>query len=102
MSTTSMGLNSSSDVFVGGVFKLVSVDFDEYKDEISGLQEFLEKKLSVKVKVADRIMNVGSEGELSRGKVKDYVERFFYRKGLSETYAVKTHNDEIKIYKNKK
>ena len=80
---------------------MVYVDVDELKDEMSGLKEFLEEKLNVKVKVADRVMDVGSEGEMSRGKVKDYVERFFYRKGLSDTYAVKSHNDEIKIVKKK-
>ena len=96
-----MGLNSSLQVFLGEVFRLVSVDVDELKDEMSGLQEFLEKKLNVKVKVADRVMNVGSEGEMSRGKIKDYVERFFYRKGLSDTYAVKSQIDELKIVKKK-
>ena len=80
---------------------MVSIDVDELKDEMNSLQEFLEKKLSVKVKVEGKVMNVGSEEELPRGKVKDYVERFFYRKGLSGTYAVKSQRDEIKIVKKK-
>ena len=81
---------------------MVSINVDELKDGVSDLQEFLEKKFNTKIKVADRVMSVGSEGDFSRGKVKDYVERFFYRKGLSDTYTVKTHNDEIKIFRNKK
>jgi hypothetical protein len=88
-------------VFLREDLKLVSIDVDELKDERSSLQEFLEKKLSVKVKVEGNVMNVGSEGEMSRGKVKDYVERFFYRKGLSDTYVVKSLKDEIKIVKKK-
>ena len=96
-----MNLNSSLQVFLRENFKLVSIDIDALKDEMSGLQEFLEKKLSVKVKVEGKVMNVGPDGKMSRGKVKDYVERFFYRKGLSDTYAVKSQKDEIKIVKKK-
>jgi ABC-type proline/glycine betaine transport system ATPase subunit len=80
---------------------LVSIDVDALKDEMSGLQEFLEKKLGVKVMAEGKVMNVGSEGEISRRKVKDYVERFFYRKGLSDTYAVNSQKDGIKIIKKK-
>ena len=80
---------------------MVYVDVDELKDERSSLQEFIEKKLNVKVKVEDKVMNFVSEGEMSRGNVKDYVERFFHRKGLSDTYAVKSQKDEIKIVKKK-
>ena len=83
---------------------MVSINIDELKDEVSGLQEFLEKKLNVEVKVDDKakVMNVGSEEEkLSRGKVKDYVERFIYRKGLSDTYKVSSQKDELKVVKKK-
>ena len=81
---------------------MVSINIDELKDEVSGLQEFLETKLNVKVKVEGKVMNVGSEGEkLSRGKVKDCVERFIYRKGLSDTYKVNSQKDEVKVVKKK-
>lgn len=96
-----MNLNSSLQVFLREDFKLVSINVDALKDEMNGLQEFLEKKLSVKIKVEGKVMNVGSEEELPRGKVKDCVERFFYRKGLSDTYAVKSQKDEITIVKKK-
>lgn len=84
--------------------KLVSINFEEFKKEISGLQEFLEEKLSVEVKVEAKakVMTVGSkEDKLSRGKVKDCIERFFYRKGLSDAYRVSSQKDELKIVKMK-
>jgi len=82
---------------------LVSINIEELKEEASGLREFLEEKLGVEVKVEGKVMNVGSEKEkLSRGKVKDCVERFLYRKDLSETYKVNSQKDELKLVKKKK
>lgn len=82
---------------------MVSINVDELKDEVSGLREFLEEKLSVEVKVEGKVVNVGSEKEkLSRGKVKDCMERFFYRNGLSDTYKVSSsQKDELKVVKKK-
>lgn len=81
---------------------MISIDIGELKDELRSLQEFLEKKLSVKIKVEDKTMNM-NEGEesLSRSKVKDCMERFFYRKGLADTYKVRSEKDMIKIVKKK-
>lgn len=82
--------------------KLVSIDVGELKDEVSDLQEFLERKLSVEIRVEDKVMGVGSaEERLSRRKVKEYVERFFHRRGLSDTYRVRSEKDAIKIVKRK-
>lgn len=79
---------------------MISIDVDALKDEVAGLQDFLRGKLNVEVKVEGKVMSVGSE-ELSRRKVKDYVERFFYRKGLSGTYGVRSEKDAIKVVKKK-
>lgn len=79
---------------------MVSIDVGELKDEAEGLREFLEKKLSVKVKIEEKTMSVGSaEDVLSRGEVKDNVERFFHRKGLSDSYKAISEKDAIKIIK---
>lgn len=81
---------------------LISIDVDELKDEVNALQGFLQDKLSVEVKVEGKIMNLGAEEEkLSRSRVKDYVERFFHRKGLSDAYKVMNDKDTIKIVKKK-
>lgn len=82
---------------------MISIDIEELKDEAKDLQEFLGGKLGVEVKVEDKIMNIGSaEGSPSRGKVKEYVERFFHRKDLSDTYRVRSEKDTIKIFKKRK
>ena len=82
--------------------KLVSINIDELKDEVNGLQEFLEKKLNVDVKIEGKVMNVDSKEEkLSRSKVKDCVERFLYRNGLSDTYKVNSQKDALKVIKKK-
>lgn len=79
---------------------MVSIDVGELKDEAEGLREFLEKKLSVKVKIEEKTMSVGSaEDALSRGEVKDNVERFFHRKRLSDSYKAISEKDAIKIIK---
>lgn len=81
---------------------MVSINIDELKDEVNGLQEFLEKKLNVDVKIEGKVMNVDSKEErLSRSKVKDYVERFLYRNGLSDTYKVNSQKDSLKVIKKK-
>jgi len=81
---------------------LVSIDIEELKHEINTLQEFLKSKLNVEIAVKDNVMRLVSENKrLARGKVKDYVERFFYRRGLSETYKVRSGKEAIKIVKKK-
>lgn len=81
---------------------LISVEVGELKEELSALQEFLKGKLSVEVKIEGKVMNVGAgEEKLSRSRVKDHVERFIYRKGLSDTYKVRNDKDAIKIVKKK-
>ena len=79
---------------------LISIDINALKEKISGLQAFLNEKFGVEVNVSDKLMHVGSEkDQLSRGKVKDYIERFFYRNNLSKTYNVRLEKDAIKIVK---
>lgn len=81
---------------------MVSIDVRKLKGEVTGLQEFLERRLSIKVNVEGKVMNVGSKEEkLSRGKLKDYVERFIYQKNLSDTYKVRIENEALKIVKKK-
>jgi hypothetical protein len=81
---------------------LISIDIGDLKDEVNDLQEFLKGKLIVDVKVEGKTMNVGAgEEKLSRGIVKDYVERFFYRKDLSDVYKVANNKDAFKIVKKK-
>ena len=81
---------------------MITIDIVELKDEVNGLQEFLTKKLDVTIKVDGESMNVGSaEEKISNGKVKDYVERFFHRNGLSDTYKVSSQKDSLKIVKRK-
>lgn len=81
---------------------MVSIDIEELKHEMSSLQEFLKKKLKVEIAVENNVMRLVLVNErLARGKVKDYVERFFYRRGLSETYKVRSEKDAIKIVKKK-
>ena len=82
---------------------MVSIDIGELKGDVSNLQEFLRKKLSVEVKIEGKVMDVGSsEEKLSRSDVKDYVERFLYRKDLSDSYKIRIEKDAIKIVKKKK
>ena len=81
---------------------MVSIDIGDLKEEISKLQDYLEKKLNVEVVVQEKVMQVGTETDrVARGKVKDYVERFFYRGGLSENFKVRSEKDTIKIVKQK-
>ena len=81
---------------------MISIDIDALKDEKDDLQAFLNEKLGVQVNADSKSLSVGSEeNKLSRGKVKDYTERFFYRRGLSEKYKVKIEKDAIKIVKRK-
>jgi hypothetical protein len=84
------------------VYNLVSIDCEELKDETSSLQEFLKRKLNVEIEVEDKVMRlVLTNGTLARGKVKDFLERFFYRKGLSKKYKVRSEKNAIKIVKKK-
>ena len=81
---------------------MILIDIDALKDEIGELQAFLNEKLGVEVNSDGKNMSVGSEkNRLSRGNVKDYIERFFYRKGLSKTYRVRIEKDTFKIIKRK-
>lgn len=81
---------------------MVFIAVGKFKDELSNLQEFLKRKLSVEIFVEDKGIRLVLENErLARGKVKDYVERFFYRRGLSETYKLRNEKDSIKIIKTK-
>ncbi len=82
---------------------MIAIDLGDLKDEITPLKDFLASKLSVEVEVKDKTMNVGkAEDKLSRGGVKDIVERFFYRKSLTESYKVTIDKDALKIVKKKK
>jgi hypothetical protein len=84
------------------VYNLVTIDCNELKDEMSSLQEFLERKLNVEIAVEDKVMRLLlTNGSLARGKAKDFLERFFYRRGLSEKYKVRSEKDTIKIVKMK-
>ena len=78
---------------------MVSIDVDALKDEKEDLREFLEKKLGAKVKIEEKTMSVDSETALSRGEVKDNVERFFHRKGLSDSYKAISVKEGLKIIK---
>jgi len=78
---------------------LVSIDVDALKDEKEDLREFLEKKLDAKVTVEEKTLSVNSEAALSRGEVKDNVERFFHRKGLSDFYKAISVKEGLKIIK---
>ena len=81
---------------------MVSIDISELKDEAKDLQEFLGNKLGVEVKVDGKTMNIDSaEAQPSRGKIKEYVNRFFHRKKLIDTYAVRTEKEGFKIVKKK-
>ena len=82
---------------------MISIDISDLKDEITPLKEFLAKKLSVEVRIEDKIVKVGTaEDTLSRSNVKEYIERFFYRKNLSNLYKVLSEKEAIKIIKKKK
>ena len=82
---------------------MVSIDVDELKYDLNVFQEFLRSKLNVEIVVEDKFMRLVLANEsLARGKVKDYVERFFFRRGLSETYKVRSEKDALKIVKKKK
>ena len=81
---------------------MVNIEIAVLKDEVGELQIFLKNKLGVEVKSDGKVISVGlEEDKLSRGKVKEYVERFFYRKNLSKTYLIRPDKDLIKIIKKK-
>ena len=81
-------------------FNLITIDIVELNDNVNGLQDFLTKKLAVKIKIDGKSLNVGSQEEqISNGRVKDYVERFFYRNNLSDKYKVQSQKDSLKIVK---
>lgn len=81
---------------------MVNIEITVLKDEAGELQEFLKNKLGVEVKSDGKVISVGlEEDKISRGKVKEYVERFFYRKDLSKTYLIRNDKDLIKIIKKK-
>jgi len=81
---------------------LVNIEITVLKDEAGDLQEFLKNKLGVEVKSDGKVISVGlEEDKISRGKVKEYIERFFYRKDLSKTYLIRNDKDLIKIIKKK-
>ena len=82
--------------------RMVSIDVNELKDEVKSLQEFIGNKLGVEVKIDGKTMNIGSaEEQPSRGKVKEYVERFLHRRKLTDTYAIRSEKDTFKIVKKK-
>ena len=84
------------------MIKMVFIDISELKDEEKDLQNFLEDKLSVEIKVDGKTMNIDSaEAQTSRGKIKEYLNRFFYRKKLTDTYTVRTEKEGFKIIKKK-
>jgi len=61
-----------------------------------------EDKYEAAIENFKQAMNVGLEKDkISRGKVKEYVERFFDRKNLSTTYLIRNDKDLIKIIKKK-
>ena len=79
---------------------MVSIDVDELKGDVNALQQFLKEKLKVEVNIDSKIVNVETkEEQLSRGMVKDYLERFLYRQGLSNSYKVRNNAELIKIVK---
>ena len=81
---------------------MVNIEITVLKDEVNELQEFLKNKLGVEVKSDGKVISVGLEKDkISRGKVKEYVERFFDRKNLSTTYLIRNDKDLIKIIKKK-
>ena len=81
---------------------MVNIEIAVLKDEVGELQIFLKNKLGVEVKSDGKVISVGlEEDKLSRGKVKEYVERFFYRKNLSKTYLIRNDKNLIKIIKKK-
>lgn len=81
---------------------MVNIEITVLKDEAGELQAFLKNKLGVEVKSDGKVISVGlEEDKISRGKVKEYVERFFYRKDLSKTYLIRNDKDLIKIIKKK-
>ena len=83
-------------------FNLITIDIVELKDDVNGLQDFLTKKLAVPIKIDGKSLNVGSkEEQISNGRVKDCVERFFYRHNLSDKYKVQSQKDSLKIVKRK-
>ena len=81
---------------------MVNIEITVLTDEAGELQEFLKNKLGVEVKSDGKVISVGlEEDKISRGKVKEYIERFFYRKDLSKTYLIRNDKDLIKIIKKK-
>lgn len=80
---------------------MIGINVESLK-ESKELQDFLNEKLGTEVKVEGNIITVGSAEEtLSHGKVKDCVDRFLYRKNLSDRYKTISDKDELKIIKKK-
>ncbi len=80
---------------------MIGVDVDGLK-ESKELQEFLNEKLETETKIEGNTITVGSAKEvLSRGDVKDCVDRFLFRRKLSDKYKTITDKDELKIIKKK-
>ncbi len=80
---------------------MVSIDVGELKYDLNVFQEFLKWKLNVEIVVENNFMRLTHTNRLARGKVKDYIERFFYRRGLSGMYKVRSEKDVLKIVKKK-
>ncbi len=82
---------------------MVFIDISELKDESQELQTFLKNKLEVEIKIDDKKMNVASDEEqISKKRIKEYIERFFYRKKLTDDYSVRNEKEGFKIVKKKK
>ncbi len=79
---------------------MVSIDVEALKDEKEGLREFLEKKLGAKAALEEKTISIDlDEGALSRGQVKDNVDRFLHRKELKDQYKSISDKDGLKIIK---
>ena len=80
----------------------MSIDISGFKEEHSGLEAFLTNKLNIKTVIENKILRLDLMNEkVARGKLKDYLERYFYREGLSEKYKVRFERDLIKIVEKK-
>ncbi len=80
---------------------LIGINVEALK-ESRELKDFLNERLGIEVKAEGNIITVGSKEEtLSRGKIKDVIERFLYRKNLADKYKTISDKDELKIIKRK-
>jgi len=81
-------------------YSLVSIDVEALKGEKEALLEFLEKKLGAKTKLEEKTLSVDlDEDTLSRGKVKDNINRFLHRNELTDKYKAISDKDGLKIIK---